>query len=83
MRAAVSLGYCSSDALDRLIALLKKVNLPTSCTYTAKQLASVCLSDKKRKGDTITLVIPHDIGDTRLMPIHTNDIEAFIEKGLS
>ena len=83
MRAAVSLGYCSSDALDRLIALLKKVNLPTSCTYTAEQLASVCLSDKKRKGDTITLVIPHDIGDTRLMPIHTNDIEAFIEKGLS
>lgn len=83
MRAAVSLGYCRSDAFDKLVSLLKKVNLPTTCDYTAKQLASVCLSDKKRKGDTITLVVPHSIGDTRLIPVHTDDIESFIEKGLN
>ena len=82
MRAAVRLGYCDKEALQNLILLLQKTNLPTACSYTASELASAALADKKRKGDTITLAIPYGIGDTRLTDMPITDLESFIEKGL-
>ncbi len=83
MRAAVNLGYCQEQELNELISLLIKVGLPTSCDYSAKELSKAALSDKKRKGDTITIAVPYAIGDTRLMNIPTAELESFIEKGLS
>ena len=68
---------------EEIICVLKKMNLPFECTYSAKELAKIALSDKKRQRDTITLVVPHAIGDTRLMPVLITEIEEFIEKGLS
>ena len=62
---------------------MKKTNLPVECPYSANELAKIALSDKKRQRDTITLVVPYAIGDTRLMPVSINMIEEFIEKGLS
>ena len=83
MRAAVKLGYCKEQDLNDLIVLLQKVGLTTSCQYSAKELANAALSDKKRKGDTITLAVPYSIGDTRLLKLPISDLENFIEKGLN
>ena len=82
MRAAVKLGYCKEEELEALISLLQKTKLPTVCNYTASELARAALSDKKRKGNTITLAIPHGIGNTKLMDMPINELECFIEKGL-
>ena len=83
MRAAVKLGYCKEQDLNDLIVLLQKVGLTTSCQYSAKELANAALSDKKRKGDTITLAVPYSIGGTRLLKLPISDLENFIEKGLN
>ena len=82
-RAAVAYGYCDEKELEEIICVLKKTNLPFECTCSAKELAKIALSDKKRQRDTITLVVPHAIGDTRLMPVSVTEIEEFIEKGLA
>ena len=82
MRAATALGYCRESELQKLISLLQKTGLPTSCDYTAKELASAALSDKKRKGNSITLAVPYGIGDTRLLKLPITELESFIEKGL-
>ena len=82
MRAAINLGYCKKQDLTELISLLQNVGLPISCQYSAKELTNAALSDKKRKGDNITLAVPYGIGDTRLLKLPIADLENFIEKGL-
>lgn len=81
-RAAVAHGLCDVTALDELIDLVKKTKLPTKCSFSASEIASVALSDKKRQRNTINLIVPYAIGDTRLFPISVDHLEAFISKGL-
>ena len=82
MRSAVNQGICPTEALDELLWLLKKENLPTSCEFTAAELAAAALGDKKRAGDNITLVVPFAIGDSRLVRSPVDALEKFIEGGL-
>ena len=82
MRAAIAMGLCPADDLDELIAILKQNGLPVSCPYTADALAAVASADKKRAGDTISLVLPYGIGDSRLYKIPVSALAEFIAKGL-
>ncbi|MBE6557146.1 MAG: 3-dehydroquinate synthase [Ruminococcaceae bacterium] len=83
MRASVALGLATAEELDELIALLSRLALPTTCAYTADELAKAALVDKKRQGDTVTLVLPYAIGDTRLYPIPVSSLSDFLQKGLT
>jgi 3-dehydroquinate synthase len=82
MRAAVAMGLCPADDLDALISLLRAHALPIDCPYTAESLAAVATADKKRAGDTISLVIPYGIGDSRLYKLPVSALADFIAKGL-
>ena len=81
-RAAVKQGLCPEADLEALIGLLKAEKLPISCHFTADELAAIATADKKRKGNGITLVVPHAIGDTRLLKLPIDELCDFIAKGL-
>ena len=81
-RAATSLGLCKSGELERVIAAFERVGLPTKCEFTAEQLCAVATADKKREGDTITLVVPYSVGDTRLLTLPIGELCDFIARGL-
>lgn len=81
-RAAVNMGLCPQADLDSLMEILKKNRLPTSCPYGACELSEAASADKKRAGDSITLVIPYGIGNSRLVKIPVCELPAFIGKGL-
>ena len=81
-RAAVALGICPEKDLCDLLAMLHRESLPTAYGFCAKELASAALSDKKRMGDVISLVVPFGIGDSRLYPVSVDALTDFIEKGL-
>lgn len=81
-RAAVSLGLCSESELDEIINMLDSCDLPTKCPFSAEELTDICLKDKKRFGDSITLVVPYAIGDSRLYKINVNELKDFIKRGL-
>ena len=82
MRASINKGICAPEELDELIEMLVAEGLPTSCDFCAKELAEAALGDKKRTGDSISLVVPYSIGDSRLLKISINELEDFISKGL-
>ena len=82
MRSAIKQGLCPTEALTELISLLKQEDLPTSCSFTASELAEAALGDKKRAGSNITLVVPFGIGDSRLIRTPVSELEEFIAKGL-
>lgn len=81
-KAACAMGYCPEDDLEMLKATLERAGLSVSCPYSAREMSVAAMGDKKRSGDSITLVIPYGIGDSRLLRVDTSDLEAVISKGL-
>ena len=82
-RAAAAYGLCPPEVLPRLQALLKQYDLPDAAAYTAGELYEKTLSDKKRTGGTITLVVPMDWGKSVLRKVPVADLRRWIEKGLN
>lgn len=67
---------------NELCAVLKKFRLPISTVFSAKELYASALSDKKRAGDTVSLIIPREIGDCDIVPLPVEKLESFIKEGL-
>lgn len=80
-RAAVKLGLCPKADCDALLSMLKHHGLPTETEESAEDIYKKSLSDKKRKGGTITLVIPYGIADSRLYPCAVEDVLDIIKSG--
>lgn len=67
---------------SELVSVLERFQLPTKTDFTAKQLFTSALSDKKRSGGTVNLIIPKAIGDCYILPKAVEELESFIEEGL-
>ena len=81
-RSAEALGWTEEPIADRIAACLVKNGLPTGTSYTAEALAQAALADKKRAGDTITLVIPKKIGACELKKVPVTELLPIIRAGL-
>lgn len=81
-RAAVKMGICSQSCSDRIQALLEAFQLPVSTDYSSDALYRYTLSDKKRSGGTIHLIIPREIGCCEITPTPVAELQSFIEAGL-
>lgn len=81
-RAAEKRGICNADTKDAVLQILEKFGLPRSCTFSAESLYLSALSDKKRSGGMVNLIIPERIGYCRIAPTPVEDIQSFIEAGL-
>lgn len=82
MGMVIASGAVSEKLADEISDVCKTHNLPVFCEYSKDELLSVALSDKKRTGDFITLVVPEEIGRCVLKKIKTDELGEFIEKGL-
>lgn len=82
-RAAVKKGLCPPEALEILLRLLRRFGLPERTDFSAQQLYEKTLSDKKRAGDQVTLVVPSAVGRSVLLPLPVSHLRDWIEKGLS
>ena len=71
------------ELIRRLAACLRANGLPTHCPYPADALAEAALSDKKRAGGSITLVLPEEIGRCRLQRLPVCELRACFEKALA
>ena len=80
-RAAVCRGLCDSHTADRLVSALTAHGLPTTCPYSPEELTAVALHDKKRRGNTLTLVLPERIGQCRLHDIPVDTLREWIAQG--
>ena len=60
--AKVARVYGFTDYTEQITKVVKDYGFETGCPYSADELYSVILSDKKRSGSDITLVLPKEIG---------------------
>lgn len=81
-KAGNSLGICDKNTLKAIRQILTRFGLPVHTTAKADELLQFALSDKKRAGGTINLIIPQAIGDCIIRPTPVDQLHAFIEAGL-
>ncbi len=82
-RACVKKGMCEPVCATRLINTLENIGLPTSTDIPAEEIYNAMLSDKKRAGGTINLVVPSAPGKCVLHKVPVEDSLDFIVKGLN
>ena len=81
-RAGAACGICDTATRDAILDILGKFQLPVSCSYSAESLYRAALSDKKRRGGMVNLIIPERIGFCRIAPTPVDELLSFIEAGL-
>ncbi len=67
---------------QRILALLQLFHLPTATNASAQEIYRYTLSDKKRAGESIHLIIPHSIGSCSIVSTKVSDLLSFIKAGL-
>lgn len=73
---------CACSDTRRILNLLTAFGLPTTTGYSADDLYRYTLSDKKRSGGTISLILPRCIGNCEIVPTPVERLKSFIQAGL-
>lgn len=81
-RACAERGICSGKCRDDIIQGLKALSLPTETDFSSAQLLQPMLSDKKRSGGTVSLIVPKEIGYCDILPLPVEKLENFVKTGL-
>lgn len=81
-RAAARMGMCSAECSEKIQNLLKEFGLPVDTEYSPEELFACALSDKKRSGSSVRLIIPREIGRCDIVPTPVSELTSFIEAGL-
>ena len=81
-RTCADKGICPSTCAEDTLNLIHTFNLPTKTGFSAGEIAAVIENDKKRKGGTITLVLPQTTGKCILKKIPIDETKDFIVAGL-
>ena len=82
----VGIGLCMAARAAGMDAAwvengVRNCGLATKSPYSAKMLANAALSDKKRMGRKITLVLPLEKGKCRLKTVDVEELPQYFAKG--
>ena len=80
--AIVARSACDAPTRDAILSILQQFGLPTAAPYSAEALLGYALSDKKRSGGTVNLIIPEKIGHCSIVPTPVDALQGFIQAGL-
>lgn len=81
-RAAAKEGICTESVRDQILQVIRSFGLPTDTGYPAEALYTSALSDKKRSGGRVDLIVPVQIGQCQILPTPVEKLRSFIEEGL-
>ena len=81
-RSAAKHHMCDQETVVEIENVLKNFGLPTSTQYGTTTLLQNALSDKKRSGNFVNLIVPNGIGNCCIHKIPISELESFIEAGL-
>lgn len=81
-KAGVRFNICDQNTYNMIHKVLCRFGLPVSTSFTAEELFQSALSDKKRAGSTVNLIVPERIGHCIIRPTPIEELLSFIEAGL-
>ena len=81
-RSAAKQNICNAETKDRIISILNVFGLPVTTDCSADNIYTSALSDKKRMGGKVNLIVPERIGYCRIQSTEVESLKSFIEAGL-
>jgi 3-dehydroquinate synthase len=78
--AKVARIYGFMDFTETITDVVRNYGFETACPYSADELYSVILSDKKRSAGDITLVLPREIGKCMLEKMPATQVLELMKK---
>ena len=80
-RAAVHIGMLDEGSMEAIMELLRRFELPTETTYSAEELFSILLLDKKIADGKMNLVLPKSIGWCEIVPVSKEELRVLLAVG--
>ena len=77
-RIAPLCGLC--NVADELSALLLQYGFDITCGYSANEIYNALLSDKKRRGGNIAVILPRAIGECVLYDMPVEELKGLLQK---
>lgn len=81
-RAAKKLGHCSEQCYQQIYNIIKDFGFELTTEYSALQLYDFALSDKKRAGDSIDVVLPEELGRCVIKSFSVEQLFELINLGI-
>lgn len=81
-RASARAGICERDLPERVCRVLSDFGLPTETDIPIERLMGPMLSDKKRSGQLVSVVVPERLGQCAFRPMDAGQLRKFMESGL-
>jgi 3-dehydroquinate synthase len=73
---------CGEDCYLEIVEVLRSYKLPTETGITSEKLIEAAFFDKKRSGQSITLILPEKIGKCTAKSFSMDELAAFIRLGM-
>ncbi len=81
-RASAKAGFCDPWLPAEISRVLSLFGLPTETDMPIDRLMPAMLSDKKRAGSLVNVVVPERVGKSSLRPMDAAQLKEFMESGL-
>ena len=81
-RAAAADGTCGEECAAQIIDVLGRFGLPDRFENSMDDLYQAMLSDKKRQGSSINLIIPEEIGRCVIRKCTMDEMKVFFSRGV-
>lgn len=78
-KAAHHMGICTIASTAQILEILQKFDLPVETEYSAFELCSAAVADKKRTGNKVDLILPVAIGNCQIAPTSFEDLQSIME----
>lgn len=78
-----SLGYCSQEFVSKIKNIFSKFGFVFQIPYCAEDLVRQILTDKKRAGNDINLIMPIEIGNCQIKNTPISQLQSILEAGLT
>ncbi len=78
-KAAQHMGMCTNYTTAKILQILQDFDLPVMADYSAFELCSAAVSDKKRNGNKVDLILPAAIGNCQITPMSFENLQSIME----
>ncbi|SCW63896.1 3-dehydroquinate synthase [Ruminococcaceae bacterium YRB3002] len=78
---SLAAGLMDQDTHDKIISLIKGYGLPVTDDITPEDAVSGAMNDKKKRGNTISLILVNRIGEAEIVPMTPEQMLEFLTRG--
>ena len=72
-------GYIDKTNLEKINAVVKKCVGENPCPFSIEDICDAAQNDKKRSGDTITLMMVYGVGDVREIKVKADELKGYLK----